>query len=397
MTQRTVWFGSACVVWASAYACSSPDASPPRAALPDPTSTVVAPTRPGPTSIPLMLGPSGGMGSTPNMPVPPPPAAGGTVNLLGSTRDLSGYNTGEQGCNPENGCAGSMIAGDPGTVLRELWMDVPKAGYPNNTSAVAAFTSRAYSPDFPDHPSFTDQLIAGLQAYAPDQPLKPRNWDDNYGQRIRGFIKAPETGLYVFWLDSDNASQLWLSLSTPDKAQPIAAVDDYSPANSFLLPGQRSAPIPMTAGKLYYIDIFHKEGGADDFCEVRWTKPSDPQGMPGHTYQVVPPTVLYTAVPGVDPGPTGGTGGMAAAGGADSAGGSPSGGAPSGGTMAGGSFSGGAPASGGASGAINSGGTSASGGEGAGGANNGSGAASGSAGISGGGASGQSGGSSSSG
>lgn len=292
---------------------------------------------------------SGGMGGSGMAPVPP--ASGGMMmDYSGSTKDVSGYNTGDQGCNPDDGCAGSMIVGAPGTVLRELWTDIPHAGFQGNSSSVAALTSLKYSPDFPDHPNSSDQLMAGLLAYAPGNPLQPVDWGENYGQRIRGFIKAPETGVYVFWLDSDNSAQLWLSLSTPDKARPIAVVDDYSPANSFLLPGQKSGPIPLTEGKYYYIDIYHKEGSGNDFCEVRWAKPSDPQGKPGHTYFVVPPSVLYTAVPGVDMG----TGGMAATGGgpsttggANGAGGSGGGGANSGGSTAAGGTLGQAGANGG--------------------------------------------------
>ncbi len=327
MAKQFVWVSTVGAFLATAYACSSPEGSPPRGVLePDALGGKPAVNAARPVIKPIMNSTaSGGTGGSVMASVPP--ASGGMPpDYSGSTKDVSGYNTGDQGCNPDDGCAGSMIVGAPGTVLREVWNDIPHVGFQGNTSSIAALTSRMYSPDFPDHPNFSDQLMTGLLAHAPGNPLQPTDWAENYGQRIRGFIKAPETGVYVFWLDSDNSAQLWLSLSTPDKARPIAVVDDYSPANSFLLPGQKSGPIPLTEGKYYYIDIFHKEGGGNDFCEVRWAKPSDPQGKPGHTYFVVPPSVLYSAVPGVDMG-TGGTGGVAATGGAPSAGGNSAGGA----------------------------------------------------------------------
>ena len=42
----------------------------------------------------------------------------------------------------------------------------------------------------------------------------PTNWADNYGTRMRGYITAPVTGDYTFWIASDDNSELWLSTST---------------------------------------------------------------------------------------------------------------------------------------------------------------------------------------
>ena len=39
----------------------------------------------------------------------------------------------------------------------------------------------------------------------------PTNWADNYGTRLRGYITAPVTGSYTFWIASDDKSELWLS------------------------------------------------------------------------------------------------------------------------------------------------------------------------------------------
>ncbi len=69
-----------------------------------------------------------------------------------------------------------MIVGAPGTVLREVWNDIPHVGFQGNTSSIAALTSRMYSPDFPDHPNFSDQLMTGLLAHAPGNPLQPTDW-----------------------------------------------------------------------------------------------------------------------------------------------------------------------------------------------------------------------------
>ena len=39
----------------------------------------------------------------------------------------------------------------------------------------------------------------------------PSNTGDNYGQRIRGFLLPLQTGDYVFYLASDDASELYIS------------------------------------------------------------------------------------------------------------------------------------------------------------------------------------------
>ena len=68
--------------------------------------------------------------------------------------------------------------GDPfAGVIREVWQDIP--GY-----RIMDLTS---NPNFPNNPSSIEVL---------DKFDAPHNVDDNYGSRIRGFFKAPESGLY---------------------------------------------------------------------------------------------------------------------------------------------------------------------------------------------------------
>ena len=41
----------------------------------------------------------------------------------------------------------------------------------------------------------------------------PDNYGDNYGERLRGYLTAPATGLYTFFLTSDESAELWISSS----------------------------------------------------------------------------------------------------------------------------------------------------------------------------------------
>jgi hypothetical protein len=61
-----------------------------------------------------------------------------------------------------------------------------------------------------------------------------------YGQRIRGYITAPTTGNYTFWIASDDHSELWLSIDDqPANKRRIASLNDWVPSeNSIGMPAR---------------------------------------------------------------------------------------------------------------------------------------------------------------
>ncbi|MDX2054401.1 MAG: PA14 domain-containing protein [Polyangiaceae bacterium] len=105
----------------------------------------------------------------------------------------------------------------------------------------------------------------------------------------------PVAGDYIFWLAGDNECQLWLSSDeSPTKAKPIAWVSPYSPMGDFSGPEQKSSAIRLEAGKLYYLDLFHRENLGDTHAVVRWSKPGESELVPG---EIVPSSALVTAIP----------------------------------------------------------------------------------------------------
>src|SRR5258708_4687929 len=56
---------------------------------------------------------------------------------------------------------------------------------------------------FPSAPTTYEVLANGLQ--------EAQNFGDNFGAWTRGFIEAPQTGQYTFWVASDDEGQFWLS------------------------------------------------------------------------------------------------------------------------------------------------------------------------------------------
>lgn len=119
----------------------------------------------------------------------------------------------------------------------------------------------------------------------------PTNWADNYGTRIRGYLTAPATGQYTFWISSDDTSELWLGASgDPASRRRICAVSDWTnPREWNKYAGQRSAPVTLTAGQKYYIEVLQKEGSGGDNLAVGWLKPGASGTAP---QEVVPGTAL---------------------------------------------------------------------------------------------------------
>ncbi|MCJ8166739.1 PA14 domain-containing protein [Pontibacter sp. E15-1] len=128
----------------------------------------------------------------------------------------------------------------------------------------------------------------------------PSNVSDNYGQRVRGFVTAPENGQYTFWIAADDKAELYLS-STEDPASKvrIAFTDNYTYSREWVkYPSQQSAKIMLQAGKRYYIEALHIEGGGGDNLAVGWQLPSGIMERPivGNRLSPYTTTVGTTAV-----------------------------------------------------------------------------------------------------
>src|SRR5205085_8371171 len=130
---------------------------------------------------------------------------------------------------------------------------------------------------------------------------------DNTGERLRGYITAPATGNYYFWLSANNAAEFWLS----NNAEPVNNIRrGYVSA-----PGtgarqwstqvnQRSPWLALVAGQKYYFEVLHNTGigGAPDNLPVGWVMDATGTGaaiahgsglVPGYAFWPYdyPPTV----------------------------------------------------------------------------------------------------------
>ncbi len=145
-----------------------------------------------------------------------------------------------------------------GQIMREYWTSI-------NGVTVASLTGNTV---FPANPNGRDL-----------QPSfdSPQNWDDNTGQRMRGFLYVPVTGQYQFFISSDDESSLKLSTdANPANAVEIASQPGYTPPQTWTwYTQQTSAVITLQAGTRYYIEALVKDGTSDDHLSVGWKKPGD--------------------------------------------------------------------------------------------------------------------------
>lgn len=145
---------------------------------------------------------------------------------------------------------------EPRAVKREFWSGISGGAVSNLTS----------SPNYPNNPSSTT-YTAFFET--------PSNIADNYGQRLSGYLRAPDSGSYTFWVASDDGSELWLSTgSSPANKVRIAYSDGATnPREWEKFGSQKSAPITLEGGKFYYVEVLHKEGAVADNLAVAWAGP----------------------------------------------------------------------------------------------------------------------------
>lgn len=109
----------------------------------------------------------------------------------------------------------------------------------------------------------------------------PRNINDNYAQRLRGFICPPATGSYTFQLSADDQAELWLS--TDEKttnATKVAFVNGATAFRTFTTFATQQYTVNLVANRRYYIEIRHREVTGDDHVTVAWTLPTGVTELP---------------------------------------------------------------------------------------------------------------------
>lgn len=164
------------------------------------------------------------------------------------------------------------------SVVREVWTNVPGtniADIPTGTPA-----------------SLTNTLgtLEGIT-----------NFGANYGERIRGYLTAPVTGNFYFWIAGSDSAELWIA----NDGEPVNKLKRANvwPANGGTgihqwntQTNQQTKWLSLVAGQKYYVEILHKAGTtAPDHWSVGWLQ--DPTGTNTAPGSVVPGYVVSRYYP----------------------------------------------------------------------------------------------------
>ncbi|MHB8054424.1 MAG: alpha-L-fucosidase [Candidatus Aminicenantales bacterium] len=103
--------------------------------------------------------------------------------------------------------------------------------------------------------------------------LDPQKRHERYALEFNGFIRAPKTGLFTFFLRSDDGSRLWID--------GVLVVDNDGSHGD----AERSGPIALEDGyHTLKVQYFNKIGG--EVLKVFWT-------VPGRSKEVIPASSLF--------------------------------------------------------------------------------------------------------
>ena len=176
---------------------------------------------------------------------------------VGPVADLSG--------NPVDGISTAQFQADAITpfVVRERWFNIGGV-------LVSDLTSQPAYPRSPDQVDY-NSLLEG-----------PLDSADNYGIRIKGFLKPKTSGSYDFYTSADDQGEFWLSTdANPANKVLVAREPVWNGSRNYTGTDRRDAAapenrstslypdgIPLVEGELYYFEALMKEGGGGDNISV---------------------------------------------------------------------------------------------------------------------------------
>ncbi|MCL4179350.1 MAG: putative Ig domain-containing protein [Verrucomicrobia bacterium] len=189
-----------------------------------------------------------------------------------------------------------LIIRSAGLITCRQFLDLPGG-------SLDSLTNSFVFPDAPDrisHPAAIEwppnaHSLANASFQPPgarDYPRFVLNLEDHFGIQFRGYVVPPVTGQYTFYLASQGPGALLLGTDDrPASKRPIASDSAGSPPRQWIdtagqawrgtPPSNVSAPIPLEAGRRYYLEALMKTSTGGEYLGVTWHKPGDPEVVNG--------------------------------------------------------------------------------------------------------------------
>lgn len=159
------------------------------------------------------------------------------------------------------------------------------------------FTTFMNRADYPEIEGHVQDIKLTLESYVNQ---------NTYIQRYRGVFKAPKSGIYKFYMSSDNQSELRISKTAFSKTTLVSDQTDFDRLcyitswsnwrNFFQNVGVTYCEKEMVAGEYYHLLALHQQYGDQDHMNLRVNIPNSDTEVPNRVYQVNMITVTNTPV-----------------------------------------------------------------------------------------------------
>ena len=133
--------------------------------------------------------------------------------------------------------------------------------------AVSDLTGNAKYPDYPDETRY-------MNTFDTIAALGNSDYRNDFGARVHGVFIPPASGNWIFYLRSDDASQLFLNPNGIDPAGKVQIAEEPGCCGPFS--AHFSTPQALVAGQHYFIEGIYKEGGGGDYIQVAAKLDTDP-------------------------------------------------------------------------------------------------------------------------
>lgn len=190
--------------------------------------------------------------------------AGAAYATVSFWKGLGGCQFADDFCLTQVGTTAPSCKGQAGSLLREYW---------NGISGLSV-TDLTGNLNYPNSPTGSEQILS----------FSKGSVGDNYGTRVRGYLRPSTSGQYIFFVSGDDNTELFLSTNAdPLNKVKIASVSSWTNANEwYKFTSQKSVAISLFAEQDYYVELLHKEAGGGDHFSVNWCPPgvTAPQAIP---------------------------------------------------------------------------------------------------------------------
>lgn len=143
---------------------------------------------------------------------------------------------------------------------RDYWLNI-KGGKVKDLTSNEKFKSM---------PDGSDEITAGFKAVSWKDKNKDQRWGVYFGEKIYGYLIPQTSGEYIFSLSNDDEAELFISSDELPGNKKKVISQGFSYYGKWR---KGSKPVKLEAGKVYYIELLHKERHGNTYALVGWKIP----------------------------------------------------------------------------------------------------------------------------